>query len=133
MSTTGDLSDLRPDVASLYREEVFTDRRVGSIHRLTPVKSDGSDDLSRKVLFEGQTTLLTPAGPVPLRFEIEADRLTDALDRFGSAAEAALERAIEEAEELRREARSSLIVPGQAGLGLGDLRGGPGGGRISRP
>lgn len=132
MSTGEDLSDLRLDAVSLYREEVFTDRRVGSIHKLTPVKSDGSDDLSRKVLFEGQTTLLTPAGPLPLRFEIEADRLSDALDRFGGAAEAALERTLKEAEELRRQARSSLIVPGQGGLGLGEVRG-PGGGRISRP
>jgi hypothetical protein len=132
MSTARDLSELRVDGGSLYREEVFTDRRVGSIRQLIPVRSDGSGDSSRKALFEGQTTLLTPAGPLPLRFEIEADTLAEALERFGGTAEAALEETLKEAEELRRQARSSLIVPGAGGLGLGDV-GGPGGGGIIRP
>lgn len=132
MSTGRDLSELCMDAVSLYREEVFTDRRVGSIRRLIPVKSDGSDDPSRTAIFEGQTTLLTPAGPLPLRFEIEAATLAEALERFGGAAEAALEETLKEAEELRRQARSSLIVPGQGGLGLGDVRG-PGSGGIIRP
>jgi hypothetical protein len=134
MSTPRELVDLRLDGTSLYREEVFSDRHVGSIRRLVPVRPDGSDDTSRKILFEGQTTLLTPGGPLPLRFEIDADTLSDALERFGAAAEVALEETLKELEELRRRSTSPLIVPGQAGLGLGDLRGpGPGSGRIGRP
>lgn len=63
MSPQRDVPELRIDAAHLYREEMFTDRRVGSIRRLVPVAPDGTDDKSRTVIFEGQTTLLTPAGP----------------------------------------------------------------------
>jgi hypothetical protein len=132
MSTARELADLRLDGANLYREEVLTDRHVGSIHRLIPVKPDGSEDASRKALFEGQTTLLTPAGPLPLRFEIEADTLTDALDRFGAAAEVALERTLKELDELRRQSASSLVVPPPGTVIPRDL-GVPGGRRIVRP
>ena len=31
-------SELKVDPASLYQEEIFTDRRVGTIRRLTPIK-----------------------------------------------------------------------------------------------
>ena len=34
-------SDIRVDPKALYLEEVFTDRRVGTIRRLTPVGKDG--------------------------------------------------------------------------------------------
>ena len=29
---------------ALYREDVFTDQRVGTVRRLTPVRSDGGDE-----------------------------------------------------------------------------------------
>jgi hypothetical protein len=132
MSSQQDLSELRMNAASLYREETFTDRRVGSIRVLAPVAPDGTDDKTRSAVFEGQTTLVTPAGPVPLSFEIEARSLPEAIERFPATARAALEAMLKELEELRRERASSLIVPGQGGLDLGTL-GGPGGGRIRRP
>lgn len=50
------------DAASLYREEVFTDRRVGTIRVLTPVRVDGLADSTRKVLYVGETQVLTPGG-----------------------------------------------------------------------
>jgi hypothetical protein len=131
MSASKDLSDLRMDATSLYREELFTDRRLGTIRQLIPVTVAGTADGTRPIVFEGQTTLLTPAGPLPLRFEIEATTLAEALERFGGAAQRALEQTLEEAEELRRRSASSLIVPGRGNLGLGDL-GNPPGGRITR-
>jgi hypothetical protein len=96
------------------------------------VAPDGTDDKTRPVVFEGQTTLLTPAGPMPLTFEIDAHTLAEALERFPAAAQVALEAMLKELDELRRERASSLIVPGQSGLDLGNLRG-PGGGTIRRP
>jgi hypothetical protein len=126
------LSQLRMNAANLYREETFTDRQAGSIRTLVPVAPDGTDDKARAVVFEGQTTLLTPAGPLPLSFEIDAHTLADALEKFPGAAQVALEAMLKELDEIRRERGSSLIVPGQSGLDIGKLAG-PGGGAIRRP
>ena len=43
MAAQNDLPDIQLDSKGLYREDVFTDRRAGSIRRLTPVTVDGSD------------------------------------------------------------------------------------------
>ena len=40
--------NLTMDAASVYREDVYTDRKVGTIRSLTPVKSDGSPDAAAK-------------------------------------------------------------------------------------
>ena len=109
--------DLRePDVEmgtdNLYREETFTDRRVGSLQRLTPVKPDGSRDEARDEVYVGQTQILTPAGALPLSFEVSATSLGDAVENFGDSAKAALAEAMERLEEMRRESTSSIIVPG---------------------
>lgn len=129
MTSQRDPIELR--LSHLYREETFTDRRVGSIRRLVPISSDGTDDKTRTEVFEGQTTVLTPAGPIPLSFEIDARSLAEALEKFAGAAQAALETMLKELDELRRERASSLIVPGQSSLDIGPL-GGPRGGTIRR-
>jgi hypothetical protein len=131
MAAQNDLPDVKLDAASLYREEVFTDRRAGTIRRLTPIKVDGATDSSRAVLFSGQTQLLTPAGVLPLVFEIEAATLQEAIDRFPEGVKVALEQAIEEAREMRRESASRIVVPEVGGGALGP---GPGaGGKIKFP
>ena len=70
MAAQNDLPDVKLDAAGLYREEVFTDRRAGTIRKLTPVTVDGAVDASRQVLFSGQTQLLTPAGVLPQYFSV---------------------------------------------------------------
>jgi hypothetical protein len=128
--------ELRMDATSLYREDTYTDRRIGTIRVLTPVTPDGSTDLGRPVLYVGETQLLTTGGLLPLVFEIEARSLNEAIDRFSQGAEAAIERTRREIEQLRREAASQIIVPdrmpgGLGGPGLGGPGlGGPGGGLI---
>ena len=119
------------DPASLYREEVFTDRRVGTIRVLIPVTKDGVADGTRKVLYAGETQVLTPGGMLPITFEIEASSLPEAIDKFAEGVKEGVERTIQEIQELRREAASSIIVPG-GGLpgGLGGLGGPPRGGKI---
>jgi hypothetical protein len=111
MAEPTDLPDVQLDPTSLYREEIFTDRRAGTIRRLTPVTAKGDDDGTRFVLFSGQTQLLTPAGVLPLGFEIEAESLEDAIKRFPEAVKVALEQAIDEAREMRREAATRIVVP----------------------
>ncbi|MGQ0835911.1 MAG: hypothetical protein ACT4O5_13515, partial [Gammaproteobacteria bacterium] len=111
MASAPDLPDISLDAAGLYREEVFSDRKAGTIRLMTPVNSDGATDASRPVLFSGQTQLLTPAGVLPLVFEIEAKTLDEAIRKFPAAVKVALNDAIEEAREMRREAASRIVVP----------------------
>ena len=119
------------DPADLWREETFTDRKLGTIHRLAPVKADGSPDPARKVVYSGDTQILTSVGALPLNFEIEAQTLDQAVAKYGEAVQEAFNQAMEEIKELRRKASSSLIIPesGAAGLtggplGLGNPSGG---------
>jgi hypothetical protein len=129
MAAQNDLPDVKLDPAELYKEETFTDRRAGTLRRLTPVSIEGATDPSRPVLFSGQTQLLTPAGVLPLVFELEASTLEEALQQFPEGVKAALEQAIEEAREMRRESASRIVVP-EVGASVGP---GPGGGKIKFP
>jgi hypothetical protein len=132
MAAQNELPEVQIDPKGLYREDVFTDRRAGSIRRLTPVTLDGATDATRPVLFSGQTQLLTPAGVLPLGFEIEAKTLEEALQKFPEGVKAALEQAIDEARELRREAASRIVVP-EVGGAMGPGPAPPGGGKIKFP
>lgn len=62
-----DALDIEMDAAGLYTEEVVTDRRVGTIRVMTPVKTDGQRDLDRPMLFVGETQIMTQMGPYPSR------------------------------------------------------------------
>ncbi len=125
MAQEPQIPEIKLDVTQLYREETFTDRKAGTLRRLTPVLGDGNTDASRPVLYSGQTQLLTPAGVLPLAFELEATSLEDACSKFPEAVKLAIEQAIEEAREMRREAASRIVVPEAGGMGAP-----PGGGRI---
>lgn len=118
------MPEIQVDRDALYREDIYTDRKAGTIRRLTPVTVEGTVDGTRPVLYSGQTQLLTPGGVLPLSFDIEAATLAEAAASFPAAVHAALEQAIEEAREYRREASSRIVVPDVAGGAL------PGGGKI---
>ncbi|MGY6555393.1 MAG: hypothetical protein ACXIUM_12830 [Wenzhouxiangella sp.] len=125
----------RMDLDQLVREDTYTDGRVGTVRALTPVTADGQADPSRPTSYYGQTQVMTQAGPLPLNFELPGESLKAAIEGFGQAAEEAIQEAVEEIKRLQREQASSIMVPGQGGAGLGDLKGGgagglPGGGRI---
>jgi hypothetical protein len=124
--------DATMDPAALYREEIYTDRRVGTLRVLMPVKRDGSPDSARKTVYSGEAQILTNAGPLPINFEIDAGSLEDAAQQFAGAAKEAIERTMKELQELRRQAASSIVVPQG---GMGGLPGGgmPGGGKIQLP
>lgn len=103
--------DAQMSADALYREDVYTDQRVGTIRRMMPVKSDGSDDPSRPLIFVGQATVMTPMGSLPLSFELAAKTLAEAVAQFGPAAQLAIEDAARELQELRRQAASSIVIP----------------------
>jgi hypothetical protein len=131
-------NEAKMDANNLYREEIITDRKVGTLRMMTPLKSDGSTDSARPVLYVGEAQIMTQAGPLPINFEVEAKNLADAVAQFGDAAKEAVERTVRELQELRRQQASSIVVPGAGGMGgmggLGGLGGaGGGGGKIQMP
>ena len=124
------VNDIKVDPKSLYLEEVFTDRRIGTIRRLTPVTKDGTRDQARPVLYAGETQVLTPAGALPIGFEITAGNLEDAAEKFGTLAKEAIERTVKELQEMRRQAASQIVVPQGP---LPPMGGAGGGGKIQIP
>jgi hypothetical protein len=126
------VNEIKIDPKALYLEEIFTDRRVGTIRRLTPVGKDGERDQGRAVLYVGETQVLTPAGALPIAFEIGAGSLEEAAEKFGQLAKEAIERTVKELQELRRQAASSIVVP-QGGLPPMGPGGMGGGGKIQMP
>ena len=123
-------NEIKVDPNALYLEEVFTDRRVGTIRRMTPVNKDGARDQARAVLYIGETQVLTPAGALPIGFEIGAGSLEEAAEKFGQLAKEAIERTVKELQELRRQAASQIVVPQGP---LPPLGGAGGGGKIQMP
>ena len=87
-------NEIKVDPKALYLEEVFTDRRVGTIRRLTPVGKNGERDQARAVLYVGETQVLTPAGALPIAFEIGAGSIEEAAEKFGPLAKEAIERTV---------------------------------------
>ena len=104
------------DLTTLVREEIITDRKVGSIRVLTPITADGARDESRAVVYLGETQIMTQMGPLPINFEIKAATLKRAVEAYGEAAKAGVAETIAKLEEMRREAASKIVTPGDAGF-----------------
>lgn len=126
--------EARMDAASLYREEIYTDRAAGTIRVLVPVTRDGGPDQTRPTVYVGEAQILTNMGPLPISFEIDAKSLGEAVKNYADAAKGGVEHAVRELQELRRQASSSILVPGATpGLTGGIPPGGMGGGKIKLP
>lgn len=105
------IDEIRIDTNNLFREETFTDLRVGSIRRLQPVTADGNPDLSKPVRFVGQTQLMSQMGPLPVQCEIEATTLKEAIEKFPDAIKVAVDELVAEARELQRREMSRIVAP----------------------
>ena len=108
------------DKNNLYREDSITDLKVGSIRRLTPIKSDGSADAARVEVFIGHTQLMSPEGPLPIQAELPATSLEDAINVFPQAMKQALAEMIEQIQQMQRQQQqqkkqesSRIIIPGR--------------------
>ncbi len=104
--------DLSVKQENLYIEESFTDLDMASIRRLTPVKPNGLKDKSRKQIFIGNLSLMTPQGPIPIQAPLEARNLKEAMDMYPEAMKSALEKMEEEIKKLQQKQDSRIIVPG---------------------
>jgi hypothetical protein len=115
------------DAASLYREELYTDRAAATLRVLVPVTRDGTPDGARATVYMGEAQILTNMGPLPINFEIVAASLAEAVANYGEAAKAGVDNAMRELQEMRRQASSSLVIPQGGVPNLG------GGGKIQLP
>jgi hypothetical protein len=120
-------TEARFDAASVYREEMYTDRRVGTIRALVPVLADGGADPSRATLYVGQISVMTPMGTLPISFELEGATLAEAIAQFADGARVAVDDAMRELQQLRREQASSIVIPEPGAVPPA------GGGRIRMP
>jgi hypothetical protein len=107
--TDEDVFDFKLDRSNLYHEESFTDLKVGTVKRFTPIKPDGTPDKSRKTIFAGQTNIYTPNGPLPIQNVIRAKELSQAFKRFSEAMEESMQRLVEEAKKMKEQKQSPLI------------------------
>ena len=120
--------DTEMDPNGLFREENFTDQKLGTIRKLVPVKADGSDDPERETTYFGAAQVMTPMGALPLNFQLDGNTIGEAASDFAAKAQIAVEEAGKELEKMRREQASQIVVPGQGG-GNGGM--GSGGGIIT--
>lgn len=125
-----EIDDLKAemDAANLYTEEIVTDRKMGTIHVLTPITPEGAKDMTRSPIFTGEVQIMTQMGPLPISFEIEAASVAEAVAKYGEAAKAGVRQTIERLQEMRREAASKIVTPGTPGFGVP-----PTGGKIQMP
>ena len=114
-------SELKLDRSNLYKEETFTDLKVGMIKQMSPVKPDGSEDKTRKTVFVAHTSLMTPGGPLPLQAVIQAKDLQQAIKKFPESMKVAMDRLAQEAKKYQEQQQqeriekpdSRIIVPGR--------------------
>ena len=113
-------TELKIDRSNLFKEETYTDLKVGIVKCMTPVKADGTVDKTRKSVFVGQTSLMTHNGPLPIQAVIQAKELQQAIKKFPETMQASMERLAEEARKYQEQENaniekpdSRIIVPGR--------------------
>ena len=114
-----DENNTEMDPNGLFREENYTDQKMGAIRTLTPVKADGSDDPARQISCFGSAQVMTPMGAMPLNSELAGSTVGEAAEEFAAKAQVAVEEAGREIEKMRREQASQIVVPGQGGGNMG--------------
>jgi hypothetical protein len=133
MAGPSNAPDPKMDSQDLYREDLYSDRRVGTIRVMTPVKPDGTPDPARPTSYVGQAQIMTPAGALPLSFEIDAKTLAEACEGFAEGAKIAFEETMKELQEMRRQQASSIVIPDAGAASALAGQGGPPRGKIQFP
>lgn len=116
--------EFKVEKENLYQEEYFTDMKLATIRRLTPVNQDGTVDQTRSIVFVGQANLMSEAGPIPISTMISAQDLPEAIQNYPQAMNQAMEKIQEEIRKYQQENQSSIasaesqrdsriIVPGR--------------------
>jgi len=102
---------VKVNLQNLYKEEMYTDMRTAALRQLTPVKPNGEIDKTRKFVFVGQTNIMSPQGPLPVQFPIDAKNLQEAAEKFPEVMHQFLAKLAEEIKEAQRQEQSRIIVP----------------------
>lgn len=102
---------VKVNLQNLYKEEMYTDMRTAALRQLTPVKPNGEIDKTRKFVFVGQTNIMSPQGPLPVQFPIDAKNLQEAAEKFPEVMDQFLAKLAEEIKEAQRQEQSRIIVP----------------------
>ena len=119
--------DMKMDTSNLFREETVTDRKVGTIRILTPITPDGTPDGSRQRIHIGETQIMTQMGALPLAFPLECETLAEAVEKFAEGAQASVEKAMRELQQMRQEQASNIVMPDGIPPGLAS------GGKLKMP
>lgn len=108
--------DFTVDKANLYREETITDFKIATLKILNPINIDGTPDDSRTKRYFGETQMVSPEGPIPVRSMLPATSLEEAMDAFPKAMEKALASLVEQVKQMKNKPQpgggKSRIIPG---------------------
>ncbi|MCI5851636.1 MAG: hypothetical protein MR009_08780 [Sutterellaceae bacterium] len=115
------------NAGNLYEEKIVSDRKIGTIRVMTPIKDDGTRDESRKTLFIGEAQIMTRMGGLPINFEIPAENLAEAVKGYGEAAKKGVEDTLAKLEDLRERAAHRIVTPGTEGFQVPPAPGGASG------
>ncbi len=113
MAEENSLENINIDGENLWKEEQITDLKVGNIRKLTPIKLDGSEDDLRTATYTATTNIMTPNGALPISGEIEATNLTEAVEKFPEAINAAVKKLQEDMIKMQQEQASQIVTPDQ--------------------
>src|SRR3989442_5490699 len=98
------------DATNLYREEIITDRRVGTIRLLTPISPSGAVDSKRKVLYVGETQVLTAGGMLPISLRLAPSSLRQGHVKFSPGVERAVGWMHHDIQQRPRALASSIVI-----------------------
>ena len=115
------LENIKIDADNLWKEENFTDLKVGSIRKMTPIKADGTADESRTATFSATTNIMTPGGALPVSGEIEAGTLAEAVEKFPEAINVAIKQLQEDMVKYQQEQASKIVTPDELRGGKSDI------------
>ena len=121
MADQQSIENMEFDGSNLWKEENFTDLKVGTIRKLTPIKLDGTEDEARKATFSATTNVMTPSGALPISGEIEAETLEDAVKQFPEAINQAIKKLQEDMIRMQQEQANKIVTPDELRGGKNDL------------
>ncbi|MBF0234444.1 MAG: cytoplasmic protein [Desulfamplus sp.] len=116
MSNSIKHDDFTVDKNNLYREESITDFKIATIKILHPIKIDGSIDESRTKRYFGETQMMSPDGPIPVRAMLAATTNEEAIDAFPVAMDKALAELVQRVKQMQSQHKDmgkSKIIPGR--------------------
>lgn len=93
----------------LYRVESYTDGIAGQLQVRIPVNFDGHHCLHRPETYIGHTQVQTTRGPLTVQFEIEANSLREAFQKWPELAKHAIAKCVQDIQS--NQLRQSILAP----------------------